>query len=312
MTDTTTPRSAFPVGTVIGYPRIGRRRELKKAVEAFWAGELSADELEATAAGLRAATRERLAALGLGRDDAAIPESFSFYDQVLDAAVTVGAIPSRFADLVGDGGSVDLAGYFTIARGEGQKAPLEMTKWFDSNYHYLVPEIGPETAFRLASDRIVREFEEARAAGFVTRPVIVGPVTFLLLSKASDEAPEGFRPLSRLADLLPVYADLLARLSAAGAPWVQLDEPALVSESIDEEHTEVLEATRAAYAALGGATERPAIFVAAPYGSLDDALPVLAVSPVEAISLDLVRGDIPSELDAATRSALAAKTLVGG
>ncbi|GAA4146121.1 5-methyltetrahydropteroyltriglutamate--homocysteine S-methyltransferase [Leifsonia shinshuensis] len=311
MTDTTT-RSAFPVGTIIGYPRIGRRRELKKAVEAFWAGSTTADELEATAAELRASTRERLAALGLGRDDAAIPESFSFYDQVLDAAVTVGAIPSRFAGLAATDGSVDLAGYFTIARGEGEKAPLEMTKWFDSNYHYLVPEIGPETDFRLASDRIVREFEEARAAGFVTRPAIVGPVTFLLLSKPSDEAPEGFRPLSRLGDLLPVYRELLARLAAAGAPWVQLDEPALVSESIEEPRTEVLEAARAAYAELGGAAERPAIFVAAPYGSLDDALPVLAVSPVEAISLDLVKGAVPAGLDAATRSALAGKTLVGG
>jgi 5-methyltetrahydropteroyltriglutamate--homocysteine methyltransferase len=312
MTDTTTARSAFPVGTIIGYPRIGRRRELKKAVESFWAGDITADQLEATAAELRATTRERLAALGLGRDDAAIPESFSFYDQVLDAAVTVGAIPSRFAGLAAADGSVDLAGYFTIARGEGEKAPLEMTKWFDSNYHYLVPEIGPETDFRLASDRIVREFEEARAAGFVTRPVIVGPVTFLVLSKASDEAPEGFRPLSRLGDLLPVYRELVARLAAAGAPWVQLDEPALVSESIDEPREAVLEAARTAYAELGGAAERPALFVAAPYGALDDALPVLAAAPVEAISLDLVRGAVPAGLDSETASALTGKTLVGG
>ncbi|MDN4595756.1 5-methyltetrahydropteroyltriglutamate--homocysteine S-methyltransferase [Leifsonia virtsii] len=311
MTDTTA-RPAFPAGTIIGYPRIGRRRELKKAVEAFWAGSITAGELESTAAGLRAATRERLAALGLGRTDAAIPESFSFYDQVLDAAVTVGAIPSRFAGLSAADGSIDLAGYFTIARGEGENPPLEMTKWFDSNYHYLVPEIGPETAFRLASDRIVREFEEARAAGFVTRPVVVGPVTFLLLSKPSDEAPEGFRPLSRLGDLLPVYRELLARLAAAGAPWVQLDEPALVSESVDEPRDAVLAATRTAYAELGGAAERPALFVAAPYGSLDDALPALASTPVEAISLDLVRGSLPTGLDAATSSALAGKTLVGG
>ncbi|MGN6427332.1 MAG: 5-methyltetrahydropteroyltriglutamate--homocysteine S-methyltransferase [Leifsonia sp.] len=311
MTDTTT-RSAFPVGTIIGYPRIGRRRELKKAVESFWAGSIDEAELEATAASLRAATRERLAVLGLGRDDAAIPETFSYYDQVLDAAVAVGAVPSRFAGLVGADGSVDLAGYFTIARGEGENAPLEMTKWFDSNYHYLVPEIGPETRFRLASDRIVRQFEEAREAGFVTRPVIVGPVTFLLLSKASDEAPEAFRPLSRLDDLLPVYRELLARLAAAGAPWVQLDEPALVSESIEDERAAVLAATRRAYAELGGAAERPGLFVAAPYGSLDDALPVLAGSPVEAISLDLVRGSIPSGLDAETAKALAGKTIVGG
>ena len=311
MTDTT--RSIpFPTGTIIGYPRIGRRRELKKAVESFWAGSITADELEATAAELRSVTRDRLVALGLGRDDASIPESFSYYDQVLDAAVTVGAIPSRFASLANADGAVDLAGYFTIARGEGENAPLEMTKWFDSNYHYLVPEIGPETAFRLASDRIVREFEEAKAAGFVTRPVIVGPVTFLLLSKPSDEAPEGFSPLSRLGDLLPVYAELLSRLGAAGAPWVQLDEPALVSESIDESRDAVLAALATAYDTLGAAPARPALFVAAPYGSLDDALPVLAASPVEAISLDLVRGSVPRGLDAATASGLAGKTVVGG
>ncbi len=310
MSDTT--RTAFPAGTILGYPRIGRRRELKKAVEAFWAGRIGAEELEATAAELRAATRERLASLGLGRTDAAIPESFSYYDQVLDAAVTVGAIPSRFAELAGADGSVDLAGYFTIARGEGERAPLEMTKWFDSNYHYLVPEIGPETAFRLASDRIVREFEEAKADGFVTRPVLVGPVTFLLLAKASDAAPEGFRPLSRLGDLLPVYRELLARLAAAGAPWVQLDEPALVSESLDEPREAVLAAARAAYETLGAVGDRPSILVAAPYGSLDDALPVLAQTPVEALALDLVRGSVPGGLDAATASALAGKTLVGG
>jgi 5-methyltetrahydropteroyltriglutamate--homocysteine methyltransferase len=311
MTDTT-PHPAFPTGTIIGYPRIGRRRELKKAVESFWAGATTADELEVTAGSLRAATRDRLAALGLGRTDASIPESFSYYDQVLDAAVTVGAIPSRFASLADASGAVDLAGYFTIARGEGENAPLEMTKWFDSNYHYLVPEIGPETDFRLASDRLVREFEEAVAAGYVTRPVIVGPVTFLLLSKASDEAPEGFRPLSRLADLLPVYRELLGRLAAAGAPWVQLDEPALVSESIEDDRDAVLAAVSAAYDALGSVDGRPGLFVAAPYGGLDDALPVLAASPVEALSLDLVRGSVPSGLDAATASGLATKTLVGG
>ncbi|AGW41800.1 hypothetical protein O159_17620 [Leifsonia xyli subsp. cynodontis DSM 46306] len=307
-----TSRATFPVGTIIGYPRIGRRRELKKAVEAFWAGETTADELEATAATLRAATRERLAALGLGRDDAAIPESFSYYDQVLDAAVTVGALPSRFAALADASGAVDMAGYFTIARGEAENPPLEMTKWFDSNYHYLVPEIGPETDFRLASDRIVRHFAEARADGFLTRPVIVGPVTFLLLSKPSDEAPQGFRPLSRLAELLPVYRELLARLAAVGAPWVQLDEPALVSESIEEPRADVLTALASAYDDLGGAAERPAIFVAAPYGSLDDALPVLAASPIEALSLDLVRGGVLSGLDAATAETLSAKTVVGG
>lgn len=303
---------AFPTGTILGYPRIGRRRELKKAVEAFWAGSITAAELETRAAALRAATRERLALLGLGRTDSSIPASFSYYDQVLDAAVTLGAVPSRFASLLDANGRVDLAGYFTLARGEGDRPPLEMTKWFDSNYHYLVPEIGPETVFRLDCDRLVHDFEQASAAGFVTRPVIVGPVTFLLLSKASDEAPAGFRPLSRIAELVPEYTQLLARLAAAGAQWVQLDEPALVSESLADPREDVLAAVETVYAALGGASDRPQLFVAAPYGSLDDALPVLAASPVEAIGLDLVRGATPTGLDDATRKALAAKTIVGG
>jgi 5-methyltetrahydropteroyltriglutamate--homocysteine methyltransferase len=297
--------SAFPTGTILGYPRIGRRRELKKAVEAFWAGKITVDELEATAAGLRAATRARLVELGLGATDSSIPEAFSYYDQVLDTAVAVGAVPTRFASLVAADGSLDLAGYFTIARGEGDNVPAEMTKWFDTNYHYLVPEIGPETAFSFASDRRVREVAEATASGFRTRPVLVGPVTFLLLSKPSEGAPEGYSPLDRLDDLLPVYAELLAALFAAGAEWVQLEEPGLVSESIEVPRADVLAATKKAYDLLSAVPARPKIFVAAPYGSLDDALPVLAETPIEAIGLDLVRGSLPTGLTTD-------KVLVGG
>lgn len=303
---------AFPAGTILGYPRIGRRRELKHAVEAFWAGRIDAGELERTASALRAATRERLASLGLGRTDSAIPESFSYYDQVLDAAVAVGAVPVRFRRLLDDDGRLDLAGYFTLARGEGSDAPLEMTKWFDSNYHYLVPEIGPDTVFAAHGDALVAQVREACEAGFVTRPVLVGPVTFLLLAKAADDAPAGFRPLDRLADLVPVYRTLLAQLAAEGAEWVQLDEPALVSESLEEPRERVLEAVGAAYDVLGAAGDRPAIFAAAPYGSLDDALPVLAATPVEALGLDLVRGALPRHLAPVTEEALAAKTLVAG
>jgi 5-methyltetrahydropteroyltriglutamate--homocysteine methyltransferase len=303
----------FPTGTILGYPRIGRRRELKKAVEAFWAGTIGADELEATAAELRATTRERLVGLGLGATDSSIPEAFSYYDQVLDAAVTVGAVPSRFQRLVREDGTLDLAGYFTIARGEGQDVPAEMTKWFDSNYHYLVPEIGPETEFRLASDRLLREVAEATTTGYRTRPVIVGPVTFLLLSKASESAPAGYQPLDRLDDLLPVYAELIAGLTAVGAEWVQLDEPALVSESIEVDRATVLEATKRAYDLLGAVPARPQIFVAAPYGSLDDALPVLLDTPVEAIGLDLVRGSVPELVEgSASTDSATEKTLVGG
>jgi 5-methyltetrahydropteroyltriglutamate--homocysteine methyltransferase len=305
MSESETLSAAFPTGTILGYPRIGRRRELKKAVESFWAGRISSDELEASAAELRATTRERLVTLGLGRTDSSIPEAFSYYDQMLDAAVTVGAVPSRFARLVRPDGSVDLAGYFTIARGEGQDTPAEMTKWFDSNYHYLVPEIGPDTIFRFASDRLVREVAEATTTGYRTRPVIVGPVTFLLLSKSSESAPADYRPLDRLDDLLPVYAELLGALTAVGAEWVQFDEPALVSESIEVPRDVVLAATRRAYELLGAVPARPQLFVAAPYGSLDDALPVLAETPVEAIGLDLVKGALPSGFSTD-------KTIVGG
>ncbi len=299
--------TAFPEGTILGYPRIGRRRELKKAVEAFWAGRIDEQELERTAAELRAATRERLAELGLGRTDSSIPESFSFYDQVLDAAVTVGAIPARFDDLREADGTIGLPALFTVARGEGERAPLEMTKWFDSNYHYLVPEIGPETVFSLASDRLVREVAEAVAAGFVTRPVVVGPVTLLALAKASDDAPEGFEPLSRLDDVLPVYVDLLVRLRAAGAEWVQLDEPALVSESLPATTAQLASAAERALAVLGNAEERPSILVAAPYASLGATFATVAAAPVEAIAVDLVRGTVPDAVPG-----LEGKTLVGG
>lgn len=303
---TTTP--TFPAGSVLGYPRIGPRRELKKAIEAFWAGRSSADEVEAVAADLRRRTRTHLAELGLRTDVPAIPSAFSFYDHVLDAATVLGAIPARFADLVDADGRLDLAGYSTVARGRGDDLPLEMTKWFDSNYHYLVPEIGPDTEFRYASDRPVREFAEALAEGVLTRPVIVGPVTFLALAKAAEGSPDDFAPIDRLADVLPVYAALLRDLAAAGATWVQLDEPALVSDSVDVPVERLLASVTEAYGALTAVEGRPALFVAAPYGDLRDALGVLAATDVEAIGVDLVRGPAPTQ----TVPGLESKTLVAG
>jgi len=255
----TDPRPAFPPATILGYPRIGRRRELKRAVEAHWRGAADEATLERTAVELRRATRERLAALGLGRTDSSIPESFSYYDQVLDAAAAVGVLPERFADLRAEDGTIGLTAYFTAARGAGENLPLEMTKWFDTNYHYLVPEIGPETVFSLSSDRLARQVAEAKADGFTVRPVVVGPVTLLALAKATVPTPSGFDPLSRLDDLLPVYAELLASLRAAGAEWVQLDEPALVSESLPSAPAALADAAARAYDVLGAATDRPAI-----------------------------------------------------
>ena len=300
--------AAVPSGTILGYPRIGRRRELKRAVEQFWAGTIDEAALEATTSDLRRATRERLAALGLGRTDSSIPESFSYYDQVLDAALAVGALPARFATLRAEDGSIPLEAYFTAARGAGEAGPLEMTKWFDTNYHYLVPEIGPETEFALSSDRLIRQVAEAKADGFTVRPVVVGPVTLLALAKPTEDAPAGFRPLDRLEDLLPVYRELVAALRAAGAEWVQLDEHALVSESLDVDAATLAAAAERAYAELGAAEDRPAILVAAGYGPLSaEGWRVLAAAPVEALAIDLHRGAVPARV-----RGLETKTVVGG
>ncbi|MFD2024588.1 5-methyltetrahydropteroyltriglutamate--homocysteine S-methyltransferase [Promicromonospora aerolata] len=312
--------------TILGYPRIGRRRELKRAVEALWAGRTTTDELENTAAELRLATARHLVDLGLDAGSAAVPGSFSFYDQVLDAVALLGAVPERFRDLAGDG-ALSLEGYFTLARGEGGRPPLEMTKWFDTNYHYLVPEIGPATPIGFADDRVVREFSELAhpadgGQAVVTRPALVGPVTFLLLSKPADGAPDGFHPLDRLDDVVTAYAGLLQALAAAGAPWVQLDEPALVTDLLDVPFDEVADAVRRAYSRLAtdlspasagdGAAERPAILVTAPYGDLrsaaGDGLALLAGTDVEAIGVDLVKGAVPD----GPVPGLERKTLVAG
>ncbi len=311
MTDTPILRlPPFPTGTILGYPRIGPHRELKRALEAFWAGRSAAADLEAAGAALRRRTRERLAGLGLPADVPAVPSSFSFYDPMLDAAATVGAVPDRFTDLLDERGGLDLAGYSTVARGRGADLPLEMTKWFDTNYHYLVPEIGPATTFRLAGDRPVRELAEALADGVLTRPVLVGPVTFLALAKPTADAPAGFAPIDRLADVVAVYAELLRALAAAGATWVQLDEPALVSDSVGVPAAELHAAATQAYRTLAtdlSRPERPAILVAAPYGGLGGAWPVLAATDVDGIAVDLVRGRVPTAVPG-----LATKVLVGG
>ncbi len=168
----------FPTATILGYPRIGRGRELKKALEAYWAGRISADELRATEAQLRKTTHDRLVELGLGKDDASIPETFALYDQVLDAITLLGAVPERYRSFEG----LDL--HFALARGNAQVAPLEMTKWFDTNYHHLVPEIGPDTPISFADRTIVDRFVSAKEEGTIVRPVLVGPVTFLAVAKA--------------------------------------------------------------------------------------------------------------------------------
>jgi 5-methyltetrahydropteroyltriglutamate--homocysteine methyltransferase len=309
MTEQSLPNSntPFPAASLLGYPRIGRRRELKKAVEAYWAGKIDAAALDAAAKEIQLGTAKRLQGLGL-TEAAAVPGTFSYYDQVLDAAAHVGAVPARFGNLLNAEGQLDIDGYFTLARGNKEQQPLEMTKWFVTNYHYLVPEIGPETSFALTSNRIVEEFEYALANGVETRPYIVGPVTFLLLSKASDDAPAGFSPLSRLEDVLPVYTALLEKLAAAGASWVQLDEPALV---VDQETSaeDIQAAVARSYDVLAAVANRPQLFVSTPYGALNEQFSTLAASGIDALHIDVFKGAVPS---AAKLAALGNKTLVAG
>jgi 5-methyltetrahydropteroyltriglutamate--homocysteine methyltransferase len=279
--------------TVTGSPRIGPNRELKRAVEKYWSGRIDRAELEGVAATIRRDTWRELVDAGL---DSVPVNTFSYYDQVLDTAVLVGALPPRVAHVADD-----LDRYFAAARGNDEIAPLEMTKWFDTNYHYLVPEIGAGTRFTLNPAKVIGELEEARAQGVPARPVIVGPITFLALSKATD----GVAPIGRLDDLLAVYAELLELMADQGVEWVQLDEPVLVTDIVDNA-AELAERT---YRLLGGLKTRPALFVATYFGELTDALPALARTPVEAIGVDLVAGSVAP---LAAVPELAGKTVVAG
>lgn len=297
----------FPTGTIAGYPRIGAHRELKRLLESYWKGAIDRAAFEGGAAELRAANRRHLVDLGLGKSDSSIPSDASYYDHMADTTLMLGAIPHRFESRRAADGSLDVDAYFSIARGDAENQPLEMTKWFDTNYHYLVPEIGPQTPISLSSRRAVELFIEAKNDGFLTRPVLVGPVTYLALSKASDSAPDGFDPLSRLEDVVQVYAEILGQLADAGAEWVQLDESAVVSENLGIDLDKIHAALRHAYISLTR-VNTPQLFVLTSYGTMpNDALSMLASLGIDAIGFDLVKGSVPQ----ATVS-LENTTLVGG
>ncbi|MGW4290123.1 5-methyltetrahydropteroyltriglutamate--homocysteine S-methyltransferase [Streptomyces sp. NPDC004673] len=299
-----TPKSAAAAArsTVYGYPRQGQDRELKKAIEGYWKGRVTADALRATAADLRRVNWQALAEAGI---DEVPTGDFSTYDHVLDTSVMVGAIPQRHRAAV-EADALD--GYFAMARGTQDIAPLEMTKWFDTNYHYLVPELGPDTVFSADSAKQVAELREALALGLAARPVLVGPVTYLLLAKPAPGVAADFDPLTLLDRLLPVYAEVLADLRAAGAEWVQLDEPALVQDRTPAE----LNAAERAYRDLGALTDRPKLLVASYFDRLGEALPVLAKAPVEGLALDFTEA-AAANLDAlAAVGGLPGKRLVAG
>jgi 5-methyltetrahydropteroyltriglutamate--homocysteine methyltransferase len=290
---TATPFTA----TVTGSPRIGPKRELKRATERYWKGNTSRTELEKIAATIRRDTWSQLADAGL---DSVPVNTFSYYDQVLDTAVLLGALPERVQAV-----SDDLDRYFAAARGSKDIAPLEMTKWFDTNYHYIVPEIGPKTKFSLHPEKVLSELKEARDLGIPARPVVIGPITFLLLSKAVDGAGA---PIERLDELIPLYTDLLAQLADEGVAWVQIDEPALVTDISADAAT----LAERAYGTLGALDNRPAIHVATYFGDPGATLPALARTAVEAIGVDLVYGADTAIAGISGSPGLRGKTLVAG
>ncbi|MEW6719620.1 MAG: 5-methyltetrahydropteroyltriglutamate--homocysteine S-methyltransferase [Thermodesulfobacteriota bacterium] len=274
----------------LGYPRIGIGRELKKALEGHWAGKTTAAELQSAAAALRRRHWTAMKEAGLDH----IPcNDFSLYDHMLDMAVAVGAVPGRYR-CVQD----PQARYFAMARGLQDRGAnidlpaLDMTKWFDTNYHYIVPEMEPGLSFRLDTSKILSEMEEARSLGIDPRPVVPGPVTFLMLSRYAPGSPGPRVPLDRLDALLPVYEELLGALAAKSVGWIQLDEPCLALD-LDEA---AADAYRRALPRLAACARRPRLMIATYFGSVAHNLPLLAGSGCDGIHVDLVRA--PEQLDA--------------
>ncbi|KPV41223.1 5-methyltetrahydropteroyltriglutamate--homocysteine methyltransferase [Thiohalorhabdus denitrificans] len=263
----------------LGFPRIGAHREMKRAVEAYWAGESSLEELEATGRDLRARHWRRQAEAGL---DYVPVGDFSWYDHMLEMSALLGAVPERFGQV---SGNVDLDTFFRMARGRSadgvETTPCEMTKWFDTNYHYLVPELHADMAFEISSERLFSETREALDQGYNPKPVLVGPLTWLWLGKVKGG---DFDKLTLLDRLLPAYERILDRLAGQGAEWVQLDEPVLVLD--------LPEAWRAAYTrAYNRLTGRgPRVMVAAYFGGLGDNVDLVPSAPVDALHVDGVRG----------------------
>ncbi|KAK2640907.1 hypothetical protein Ddye_022670 [Dipteronia dyeriana] len=209
---------------VVGYPRMGPKRELKFALESFWDGKTSADDLQKVSADLRSSIWRQMADAGIKY----IPSNtFSYYDQVLDTTAMLGAVPSRYS---WNGGEIGFDVYFSMARGNASVPAMEMTKWFDTNYHYIVPELGPHVNFSYASHKAVQEYKEAKSLGVDTVPVLVGPVSYLLLSKPAKGVEKSFSLLSLIEKILPIYKEVVAELKAAGATWIQFDEPTLMMD----------------------------------------------------------------------------------
>lgn len=283
----------------LGYPRIGEQRELKKATEAYWHGRISREELEEAGKKLRQQNWKKQRDAGI---DLIPCNDFSFYDQMLDFSSLIGNVPSRFG---WSGDEADLDTMFLMARGsrgEGQDCcghdgaqtetafACEMTKWFDTNYHYIVPEFSAGTKFKLVGDKVFREYDEAKALGYHAKPVLPGPVTYLTLGKEQDRENPDFDRFSLLDDLMEVYEQILQRLEAQGVKWVQIDEPVFALDLTAQQRDAVIEAWRRISTAAPGLK----IVVASYFGALRDNLPLFLSLPANAFHCDAVRA--PAEL----------------
>jgi 5-methyltetrahydropteroyltriglutamate--homocysteine methyltransferase len=265
---------SIPIAS-LGFPRIGPRRELKKYLEDYWAGKIGEERLQADASALRIANWAMQK--GLGVTD--LPSNdFSLYDHVLDATAMLGAVPPSYGWA---GGNVTLDVYFAMARGSASTQAMEMTKWFDTNYHYIVPSFVKDQRFSFASNKIVDDYIEGRDLGYQTRPVLLGPISYLLLGKGTD----GTDPLALLPNLLPIYIEVLRRLANVGARWVQMDEPCLVLDL----GAQAREAMSAAYDAIAQGTDGLNLLVATYFGALGDNLDLALRLPVAGLHVDLVR-----------------------
>ena len=276
----------FPKATIEGYPRVGANRELKRALEAYWSGKIDTETFESAAHSLRLDTFARLRDLGLN-EDYAIPADVAYYDHVLETALTVGVVQGETLD-----------DEFRLARGNADSAPLEMTKWFDTNYHYIVPEIADDQTFNARPQRVLKIVEEARNAGHAVRPVLVGPVTLLALSKQADGSST--QPLEHLDAVVDSYISVLEQLHAAGVEWVQLNEPALVADLAAADDAALAQALLSAYRRILAAEKRPQVYLTTPYGSVRKGLDAVNELQPEAVQVDLSVGTLaldPSYLE---------------
>ncbi len=275
----------------LGFPRIGPDRELKRSCERYWAGKASREDLQATAHRMRSYSRE----LHLDKGIDLVPSNdFSFYDQVLDTCLMTGAVPERFQPLLERSDKDELDLYFAMARGYQQEGydliPMEMTKWFDTNYHYIVPEFRKDQSFQRLSNKVVEEFKEARDAGVRSKATLIGPISFLLLGK---ELEEGFERIDLLDRLLPVYRSILEELAAEGAEWIQIEEPFLALDLSDKQR----KAYAKAFAELREAAGKSKLLLATYFDGLRDNADQAFKLPVDAVHIDLVRA--PDQLNEA-------------